>query len=616
MRPRVLSLLLFVLIIPSLSGCNANQDEAVTLTLDYASKTNEAFCDKLIAQFPEIHFAIDYYRGRNPGGAILQKLEHDDESDIVITPSLPTVSLQKERLFDLSGTDYPTLFDSLTQKDYVHEGQVYLLPGPTNGRFFAYNATLFQEKGWKAPTTLSELSSLVKTIAQDSAGITPISFAGANVYANASFFEGLMQNYNLYRNDGFSWLPAYLAGTGSSAEGFDIPAAYLQSLSEDKAFDAADGKRWNGDIYSRFATQRKSAMLFVYNGQKDLDKAIASSSDRFGVFAMPGWHKNNYFLGIDSLASFGLSKRLGEKGNEKKLAAGLKVISYLSSAEGMDALSGSNNLSAYPLKGISNQNLSEFLKASFALGDSSIEARSLQLSFSDVTYSAGLALQKSLFFAESYPALSAEVDQWHKETLDGNKNEKYGRFAKDFSKEETAQFLANVIGASGRGDVGLVTLGQRQGDLFNDGGSSWGTIYQGPVKAEEINIPVPQDGDIITRPVNGATLIRLLEKGRKIVNNDKKSAYFPFYFSGVEAVWKEGKISRLSKNGITVDPEANYVLSYVGAGSLALSLSEIQDEGIAPLESVREIDTHLVMLSVYGDYLAKNSPIQAPTLSR
>jgi len=616
-RATLTSFLFLAALMPILSACAAHQNDKVTLSVDFASFDNDAFIDKLKAKFPTIDFDIDYYRGRNPGGAILQKLEHADESDLILAPSLPTASLQKARCLDLCSTSYPKRYDALSQKDYTIDGHVYLLPGPSNARFFAYNQTLFEEKGWNVPTTLDDLLTLVGTISKDSSGITPISFAGANVYANASLGEALMQNYCLFKSDGFSWLSDYLLGTGSSAAGFDPATEYLKKLVAAKAFSSSDGARWNGDTFTRFVQQRKSAILYVYNGQKDLDNQIATASDHFGTFALPGWNKNNYLLNMDSMMNFGLSVRLGTSGNEAKLKAGLQVIDYLSSIEGMDALGGANNISAYPLRGASNTNVSSFVKSAYGLGDSSIEARSMDNTLLDVLYSTGLAVQKALFQSESLANLSTQIDRWHQTTLDGDKNAKYGEFSKDFSKEETAQFIADVIQNREHGDIALVTLGQKQNQIINEYGSSWGTIYQGKVKASEINIPVPKDGDIVTRPVNGATLIALLEKGRKIVSNDNNVAYFPFYFSGMSVNWKEGKILALTKNGAAIKKDGSYVLSYIGAGSLASSLKEISDEGVVALENAKETDTREAILNVYSGYLENHSPIAAPnSLSR
>jgi hypothetical protein len=518
---------------------------------------------------------------------------------------------------DLSATSYPNLYDATSWKDYTSDGHIYLLPGPISSRFIAYNRSLFEEKGWTVPQSLDDIVTLCSVIRSSGEDITPLSFPGANLSACESLFEGLIQNDCSFRKDGYSWLSGYESGTSSCAEGVKNASAMLKKLMDAKAFSVTDGNRWRGEAYDRFVNQRQSALLYVYNGQSDLDQMISKSKDSFGAIALPGYHKNNYLLGIESVASFGLSKRLEEKGQEKKKAKALEVIAYLSGEEGMAALAGESNPLAYPLRGVSNQGLSPFFQSVFSLSDTSIQARSLAPVFHDISSSLSSRVQKVLFQYGSLTGLTEDIDSWHQSALQGQSTEFHGEFAEDFTSEETAQFCADVIQSKGYGDLSLVTEGEKRNGIVNEMGSSWGKIYAGTVKADYVSIPVPKDGGIITAQVPGKLLIPLLNKGRKIVSADKKIAYFPLYFSGMQAVMEKGKIVSLRKDGAEIDESKTYTLSYVEAGTLTASLKEVQSELSLSQDKIAETDTHIQILTAYSGYLEnrKGTPIPAPAVS-
>jgi hypothetical protein len=541
----------------SLFSCQPKTTANVTLTLDYALASNNTFVDRLSQAFPEVTFEVTWYRGRNPSSYILQKLEQGDESDLVLSPSLPSVSLQEARLMDLSSYDYPNRYDATTWKDYTHNGHVYLLPGPVQTTFLAYNQSLFEKHAWSLPKNLDELVTLAKTIRKDAPDVTPIFFAGASL-AGESFFEDLLQNDAVFTPKGSAWIEPYREGTQSVSQGIGKTVSVLASLSAASAFSGADRNRWRAEAYTRFVNQRQSAFLYVYNGLSDLDSLVQKSTDTFNAIAIPGFHANNNLLGIESVVNVGLSKRLNDKGNEAKKAKALAVIDYLSTAAGMEALAGKEPC-YYPLLGVSNTNLSSFYKKVYALSDTAVQARSLQGLFDDVSAELPERLRDILFNKGDTATLSPDIDSWHQQALAGKATAFYGEFAKDFTAEETAQFQANIIKQSSvNPDLALVTLGQRKDGIINELGASWGKLYQGTLKSDEVNITVCKDGSILTLGIPGKYLVLLLNKGRKMVNTEKDVAYFPFYYSGMEAVTANGAITELKKDGVPLVAEQTY----------------------------------------------------------
>jgi raffinose/stachyose/melibiose transport system substrate-binding protein len=595
--------------------------EAVTLNIDYALSGRDSLMSKLKDKFPSYRFNFDIYKGRNPDGYILQRLEKEDTSDLLFAPSVPTSSLQKEKLLDLSTYAFASRFDTTSWNDYKIDGKIYLLPGPLNVRFLAYNKTLFEERGWTIPKNFDDLVSLCSTIHSSDSSLIPLSLSGANISTDLFLLLILAQCKNLFSSGGNDWLAPYVAGTGSCGDGLTEAVKMVQRLITAKAFSLEDRDHWYGDAYTGFAKNRKAAMLLVWNGQNDLDSLISSNrSDEFGVLPFLGSQETNRVLGIESAFSFGISKRLSAKGQEKKLEAALQVLDYLSSKEGMTASEGGATTGYFPLSGVNNETASPFFQKVFSLGQTSSQSRPLISSFSDVAFEAGTALKEALFSFGNISSLPSQIDAWHKTALQEDATGFYGDFAGDFSKEETAQLMANVLQNSAYGDVSVVSLGGVKNGLANEFGSAWGKLYQGRVRASEINIPVPKDGSILTVNLTGEQLYDLLRRGKKMISSDKsQTACFPLYCAGLTSSGEGSSFSSLSCGSAPLERNKTYRVAYVGLASLATSLKEVfaayPSSSLSSSSSLPyvENDTRIAFLTYYSGYLHEHPGLVAST---
>ena len=54
---------------------------------------------------------------------------------------------------DISGYNFVGNYESSLLNQYDVDGAIYMLPGPFIIRSMVYNKTLFEEKGWQAPST-------------------------------------------------------------------------------------------------------------------------------------------------------------------------------------------------------------------------------------------------------------------------------------------------------------------------------------------------------------------------------------------------------------------------------------------------------------------------------
>lgn len=602
----LLSFLLFPLLLLNLASCQSQGQEKVTLTLNYPLTDQTKLYEALTAKFPDINFQTEFYRGRNPSGYILQQLAADDYSDLVISPSLPSEKDQENTLLDLSTYSFANSYQSEIWANYQNQGKIYLLPGPLEVRFFAYNKSLFAENNWQVPTTFQELSDLCQTIYLHG-GITPLSLSGANGQTCFSLLSSLSHAFDTFSGLDASWLNTYAEGNGSAKVGLSKGLSAVEQLIKSHAFDFSDLNLWNGACYDNFVNKRKSAMLLVVNGQSLLDSLLSkkTNTDEFSAFPFLGEEQTHRMLFTSAIMNFGLAKRLSEKGQEKKLKAGLDVLSFLSSTEGMVAMSGTSHSYAFPLNCVETPEVSAFFQKVFGLSLESLLANPWNDFFTDVIPTIGQNLRECLFSNSSTKHLLDDLDNLHAYNIQETNLGAYGEFQADFSKEQTAQLMADAMNSKKVADVSLVALGERKNELFDEFGASWGKVYKGKPSQQQLNIPVLKDGNIRTLSLSGKDLKALIKLGLKIVSGSN-NAYFPLYISGMEMVKDpdSGNLLSLTKGGDTVADEKNYSIAYVSPSLFLSSLKEI-----APEVSFTETNTWLDFFKVYQGYLINNSPL-------
>lgn len=119
--------------------------------------------------------------------------------DIVVTPgpSFAYELAQAEQLLPLDefATDngWDESFTPWALQLGIVDGQLYSIPNEVETLVLYYNATLFEEHGWEAPTTLEELMTLASEI--DDAGIIPFAHTNAEWRPTNEWFVGEFMNH-------------------------------------------------------------------------------------------------------------------------------------------------------------------------------------------------------------------------------------------------------------------------------------------------------------------------------------------------------------------------------------------------------------------------------------
>lgn len=608
---KIISCLFAGILFASLFGCadeKAPEPVSLKVTVGHNSRRAEkALCE----EFPEIDFEFECYRGTNTTEYLRLQLEHDDTGDIVLGTLKYDDEMCRQHLLDLSGYGFVGNYESSMLNQYDVDGAIYLLPGPIMIRTMAYNKTLFEEKGWKVPTDHGELVALVKQIRAES-DLTPIAFGAKGLGYYFTTMTTYAQTACLADARWREWESGYLAGAVSCKEGFQPGIDMLQQLIDADAYDIElDKDHWDGGAMDRLI-RREAAMIAIWGGQSAFVDKIADCTDEFALF--PFYNENGEpFLGTNVSFHTGLAKRLGEPGNEEKLKHALKVLEWLSTPEGMSCLNV-ECADILPLTAADNLGTAEIYRDVWETNLSGLKAPMLYTGYEDILIETSEIIRDAMENGKSLDGLTERIDELHKEALNTPKAASLGYISERFSHEETVQLLADVLYASGLADLALVSLGGRINDVVNKTGVS-GKLYEGDLYMNNITVYLP--GNAVNTPLvimtlTGGQIRELLETGKVLYGAEKPDtnaqvfAAFDYYFAGMDVEMNEGKvISMKLADGTEVAQERVYTVA-LAKGDYDDALAKI---GSPVLQEVGCRD-------LFKAYLAENSPISAPELSR
>ena len=319
------------------TSSSGSGDEAVALNLlEVNNNYFRNFTKTVQNSVPGMPLNVEYYSGSNPTGYINQRLASQDPPDIIYFSSTPSVEFQQKYLLDLSSYDFLKNYNLSLVNQRDVGGAVYLVPANYSIICMLYNKTLFEEHGWKVPTTHAELVALVKQIREEEPELIPITHPGSMAGTYWRLIGEIAQCGFLGTQDGVLWQEKFVAGEASFEEGFGDTISKLQALIDAGAFDIADQEAKNNDVTDKLL-HRKAAMSFTIGGFPYLVTNLKSCEDEIGGIPYLGDTPEQQFLNV-SVNNVGISKKLSEPGNEKKLEAVLKVMEYFSTEEGQNTM--------------------------------------------------------------------------------------------------------------------------------------------------------------------------------------------------------------------------------------------------------------------------------------
>ncbi len=537
---------------------DSSHDEAVALNiLEVNNDYFRNFTKAVKSSAPDMPLNIEYYSGSNATGYINQRLASQDPPDIVYFSSTPSIEFQQKYLLDLSSYDFLKKYNLSLVNHRDVDGAVYTLPANYSIICMLYNKTLFEEHGWKVPGTHDELVSLCRQIRKEEPGLIPITHPGSMAGTYWRLMGEMAQCGFLSTQDGILWQEKFVAGQASFEKGFGDVISKLQALIDADAFDIADKEAKNNDVTDNLLN-RKAAMSFTIGGFPYLVTNLKNCKDEIGGFPYLGDTPEQQFLNV-SVNNIGISKKLSEPGNEKRLEAALKVMEYLSTDKGQNAMHVAvTDIS--PLAGSVPSDEFPPYKDVWDVFNSGSAAPYILEGYEDIWVEAGMFVKNELFTSGSLDGLSGKMDELHKQTL-GSKDNASAHVAtvpKDLTHPQTVQLMADLMLNVG-GDVAVVSDGGAKNGVPNMNGIS-GRLFAGKLdhKCYDTCIPGNSGKTLVKLTLTGEELFRLLEKGRTMTYEDK-SAVFDYYWAGMDAVMKDGRIvSAVLHNGTPVEESGTY----------------------------------------------------------
>ncbi len=542
---------------PDSSGSGDDETAALNI-LEVNNDYFRNFTKAVRNSAPDMPLNIEYYCGSNPSGYIQQKLAGSEPPDIVYFSGTLSAEFQQKYLLDLSGYDFLENYQLSLVNQRDVDGAVYSLPANYSIICMMYNKTLFEEHGWEVPTTHSELVSLCRQIREEEPGLIPITHAGSMAGTYWRLIGEIAQCGFLSTQDGMLWQEKFVDGEASFEEGFGDTISKLQELIDAGAFDIADKEAKNNDVTDNLLN-RKAAMSFAIGGFPYLVTNLKDCRDEIGGFPYLGDTPEQQFLNV-SVNNIGISKKLSEPGNEKKLEAALKVVEYLSTEEGQNTMHVAVT-DVSPLAGSVPSEEFPPYKDVWDVFSSGSAAPYILEGYEDIWVEGGTFVKNELFTSGSLDGLSEKMDELHKLALgEGSAPVHVATVPEDLTHLQTVQLMADLLLGAG-GDVAVVSDGGAKDGVPNTGGVS-GRLFAGELDHDSYNICIPGNSGktLVKLTLTGEELFCLLENGRTMTFEDK-SAVFDYYWAGMDAVLENGKIvSAVLSDGRTVEKDGEYTV--------------------------------------------------------
>ncbi len=572
---------------PNPSG--SGDGEAALNLLEVNNNYFRNFTQAVRNSAPDMPLNIEYYCGSNPSGYIQKKLAGSAPPDIIYFSGTISTEFQQKYLLDLSGYDFLENYNLSLVNQRDVDGAVYSLPANYSIICMLYNKTLFEEHGWEVPATHSELVSLCRQIRDEEPGLIPITHPGFMPGTYWRLIGEIAQCGFLSTQDGMLWQEKFVAGEASFEEGFGDTISKLQELIDADAFDIADKEAKNNDVTDNLLN-RKAAMSFMIGGFPYLVTNLKDCQDEIGGIPYLGDTPEQQFLNV-SVNSIGISKKLSEPGNEKKLEAALKVMEYLSTEEGQNAMHVAVT-DVSPLAGSVPSEEFPPYKDVWEVFSSGSAAPYILEGYEDIWVDAGTFVKNELFASGSLDGLSGKMDELHKLALDkGNAPVHVATVPEDLTHLQTVQLMADLLRNAG-GDVAVVSDGGVIDGVPNTNGVS-GRLFAGELDHDSYSICIPGNSGktLVKLTLTGEELFRLIENGRAMTYEDK-SAVFDYYWSGMDADMENGKIvSAVLSDGRTVEKDGEYQVIISAADYDAEAYPGGEDTGSVIKEAYLEFMT-------------------------
>ncbi len=502
-----------------LSGCGSSSDEAsdtdsgaLTWETWGGYSAHQKFLELAKEKYPDIELEFISYTGGNRTGYSWAQMRAGDIPDIFITSQILDKDLAKEHLVDLSG--YPFINDLPTSVlDQISlDGEVYLLPVNYAMYGIFYNKTLMEEHKWEVPSDFAELKALCEEIRQE--GLIP------GVIGTQLTGGPFSTVFNLAKTDWFTtfegvkWEQDFLAGDAAAKGRWEDTMDYVKQYIDIGMFHTDPQDINNPELLLSYLGNRQA--VFCTAVQTVNITEFPETGDKLGMmpFISKDGGKNIYMYSPSFY--FGLSSRLTEPGNEKKLEDAVKLLSLVYSEEGQAAfidettpcVMSTLNSTVVPEDALIYDAHQAFL-----------EGRAFPMTYTGwepVLPDIGQAYKEWLRSENDMDGTKciARMDELMQQHLDQSDHIYFCESTEDFTLEETGRLGGKALGSQSGADAAMIPLGE-----FHEGGVEissgiTGKLYAGKINQDIVSTICPgTDGEYTVMSMTGAEAKELAKTG-------------------------------------------------------------------------------------------------------
>lgn len=502
-----------------LSGCGSSSDEAsdtdsgaLTWETWGGYSAHQKFLELAKEKYPDIELEFISYTGGNRTGYSWAQMRAGDIPDIFITSQILDKDLAKEHLVDLSG--YPFINDLPTSVlDQISlDGEVYLLPVNYAMYGIFYNKTLMEEHKWEVPSDFAELKALCEEIRQE--GLIP------GVIGTQLTGGPFSTVFNLAKTDWFTtfegvkWEQDFLAGDAAAKGRWEDTMDYVKQYMDIGMFYTDPQDINNPELLLSYLGNRQA--VFCTAVQTVNITELPETGDKLGMmpFISKDGGKNIYMYSPSFY--FGLSSRLTEPGNEKKLEDAVKLLSLVYSEEGQAAfidettpcVMSTLNSTVVPEDALIYDAHQAFL-----------EGRAFPMTYTGwepVLPDIGQAYKEWLRSENDMDGTKciARMDELMQQHLDQSDHIYFCESTEDFTLEETGRLVGKALGSQSGADAAMIPLGE-----FHEGGVEissgiTGKLYAGKINQDIVSTICPgTDGEYTVMSMTGAEAKELAKAG-------------------------------------------------------------------------------------------------------
>ncbi len=502
-----------------LSGCGSSSDEAsdtdsgaLTWETWGGYSAHQKFLELAKEKYPDIELEFISYTGGNRTGYSWAQMRAGDIPDIFITSQILDKDLAKEHLVDLSG--YPFINDLPTSVlDQISlDGEVYLLPVNYAMYGIFYNKTLMEEHKWEVPSDFAELKALCEEIRQE--GLIP------GVVGTQLTGGPFSTVFNLAKTDWFTtfegvkWEQDFLAGDAAAKGRWEDTMDYVKQYMDIGMFHTDPQDINNPELLLSYLGNRQA--VFCTAVQTVNITEFPETGDKLGMmpFISKDGGKNIYMYSPSFY--FGLSSRLTEPGNEKKLEDAVKLLSLVYSEEGQatfidettPCVMSTLNSTVVPEDALIYDAHQAFL-----------EGRAFPMTYTGwepVLPDIGQAYKEWLRSENDMDGTKciARMDELMQQHLDQSDHIYFCESTEDFTLEETGRLVGKALGSQSGADAAMIPLGE-----FHEGGVEissgiTGKLYAGKINQDIVSTICPgTDGEYTVMSMTGAEAKELAKAG-------------------------------------------------------------------------------------------------------